>query len=156
MSDITPTFTGEMQLMNWGESSSNGAWVKFWITPEDLEAFRDLKCRSGTIAGHRLMAVLVGIADDETPVQQPHPAEEARPAGGHLAKLAALWCDKQDFWLFLRSNGCLCATAHDAAAIVRTTCNVESRAQLDHNTAAATIFHEKIRLPFMKWMQGAR
>jgi hypothetical protein len=29
MSDVPIIFNGEMQLMNWGESSANGAWVKF-------------------------------------------------------------------------------------------------------------------------------
>jgi hypothetical protein len=70
MSDVPTIFSGEMQLMNWGESSANGAWVKFWITPEDLEAFRHLKCKSGKIAGHRVAAVLVEIGDDEQPVQR--------------------------------------------------------------------------------------
>jgi hypothetical protein len=87
MSDLQPVFSGEMQLMNWGESSANGAWVKFWITPEDLEAFRSLKCKSGKIAGHRVAAVLVEIGDDELPVQRAPEAEKANDYGQHYAVL---------------------------------------------------------------------
>ncbi|ARK86064.1 hypothetical protein BOC42_00415 [Burkholderia pseudomallei] len=81
-----------MQLMNWGESSANGAWVKFWITPEDLEAFRHLKCKSGKIAGHRVAAVLVEIGDDEKPVQRDTTAKGSNAAtvddhGKHYAVL---------------------------------------------------------------------
>jgi hypothetical protein len=82
MSDVPTIFNGEMQLMNWGESSANGAWVKFWITPEDLEAFRHLKCKSGKIAGHRVAAVLVEIGDDEQPVQR-----DTTAMGNNVAKV---------------------------------------------------------------------
>lgn len=162
MSNVPTVFTGEMQLMNWGESSSNGAWVKFWIAPEDLEAFRHLKCRSGKIAGHRMMAALAEIGDDEQPVAQPRnadPGSEAQSKGGALAKLAGMFCQQPEFWEFLvaRSTGpTSCESVNDAAATIRHICGIESRAELDSNAEAAAIFHEQIRLPYVRWKQGVR
>jgi hypothetical protein len=153
VTDIVPLFHGEMQLMNWGESSANGAWVKFWITPEDLEAFRDLKCRSGKIAGHRMMVAMVEVADDETPVSAPPKAET--PKGGALAKLAALWSGQATFHTWLRKIGCTCDGPEDAAECIRQTCEVQSRAELDSDPRAAQVFQDKIRGPYMRYMQGA-
>lgn len=164
MSNIPTVFTGEMQLMNWGESSSNGAWVKFWIAPEDLEAFRHLKCRSGKIAGHRMMAALAEIGDDEQPVAQPRdadPGSEAQSKGGALAKLAGMFCQQPEFWEFLNTQESEVTYptvgGPDTAAIaVRTICGIESRADLDNLQPAADKFHAQIRLPFMRWKQGVR
>jgi hypothetical protein len=152
MSDLQPVFNGEMQLMNWGESSANGAWVKFWITPEDLEAFRSLKCKSGKIAGHRVAAVLVEIGDDELPVQrEPQPE---KPKGGVLAKLAGMLCDDTNFWDFLTHQFSLedaCESSDAAATVVREVCEIESRSELDWHTNAADRFHAQIRGPWLKW-----
>ncbi|HGN0628027.1 hypothetical protein ACOTEY_12560 [Achromobacter xylosoxidans] len=38
-----------------------------------------------------------------------------------------------------------------AAQFVRNACGIVSRAQLDHNATAATLFHEAVRKPFLKW-----
>ena len=43
MSEPKVHWGGEVQLMGFGESDSSGAWIKFQITPEDLEHFRGLK-----------------------------------------------------------------------------------------------------------------
>lgn len=160
MSNIPTVFTGEMQLMNWGESSSNGAWVKFWIAPEDLEAFRHLKCRSGKIAGHRMMAALAEIGDDEQPVAQPRdadPGSEAQSKGGALAKLAGMFCQQPEFWRFIAEHfGARISNADQAAGAVREICKVDSRAELDGNAEAADVFHSQIRLPYVRWKQGVR
>jgi hypothetical protein len=151
MSDLQPVFSGEMQLMNWGESSANGAWVKFWITPEDLEAFRSLKCKSGKIAGHRVAAVLVEIGDDEQPVQQ---VEPEKPKGGALAKLAGMLCADPEFWAFLSDEFMTVDGVHsaeDAAAIIRNACQIKSRAELDSNAEAERDFHTSIRGPWLKY-----
>lgn len=150
MSDLQPVFNGEMQLMNWGESSANGAWVKFWITPEDLEAFRSLKCKSGKIAGHRVAAVLVEIGDDELPVQRE--PQQDRPKGGALAKLAGMWCAEPEFAQWAQHEGwCDVNDADSAAAHVRTLCVISSRAELDSNPDAKRLFDERIRGPYSKF-----
>ena len=166
---MKPTFQGEMQLMNWGESSQSGAWVKFWIESESLESFRDLKTKSGKIAGHRMMAVLVEVGDDELPMQrEPEPpASQEKPKGGPLAKFAGTLCafskeekkirERPLFWDFLESQyGEPIESEDDAKECIYQECGITSRIELDHNNAAAEIFHRLIRLPFIEWQNLLR
>ncbi|WP_203234331.1 hypothetical protein [Burkholderia mayonis] len=91
MSEITPTFHGEMQLAGWSETHTGGCKVTFWLPdPADLEAFRTLTVRKGNVAGHRFMVAMVEIGDDELPVQRPAPVtqEAGKPGyGQHYAVL---------------------------------------------------------------------
>lgn len=139
------TYEGEMQLMNWGESSNSGAWVKFWMPPEGLESFRDLRTKSGKIAGHRMMAVLVEIGDDEQPVQREEVKEE-KPKGGELARMAGVFCKDRDFWNFLKLD-----SEEATKNWICFKCGIKSRAELDHNSIAANKFHELFRKPFNEW-----
>jgi hypothetical protein len=156
MSDITPTFQGEMQLAGWSETHNGGCKVTFWLPDAtDLDAFRALTVRKGNQAGHRFMAVLVEVGDDEQPVQQPAgpaPAPEPeQPKGGALARLAGMWCNDPDFWTWLRLQNIQCENAEQAALAVRSTCGIASRAELDSNANAERLFQERIRVPFMYW-----
>jgi hypothetical protein len=166
---IKPTFQGEVQLAGWSESHNGGAKVTFFL-PEasDLDAFRAMTVRKGNVAGQRLAMVLVEIGDDELPVEPeaapaPAPAPEA-PKGGQLAKLAALFCGQPEFWRFLSETylrkpdeGHIITSAEEARFVVLKLCgNIKSRAELDHNEAAARAFHDKVRLPYLRWQQGAR
>ena len=66
---MQPTFSGEIQLAGWSESHTGGCKVTFWLqSTEDLDAFRALTVRKGNTAGHRFMAALVEIGDDEQPI----------------------------------------------------------------------------------------
>ncbi|WP_180188169.1 hypothetical protein [Achromobacter insuavis] len=38
-----------------------------------------------------------------------------------------------------------------AAQFVRNACGIDSRAQLDHNATAVTLFHEAVRKLFLNW-----
>jgi hypothetical protein len=161
MSEITPSFQGEMQLAGWSETHTGGCKVTFWLSdPADLDAFRTLTVRKGNQAGHRFMAVLVEIGEDEQPVQQqPAAAQESEPEklkGGPLAKLAGQWCSSPDFWEWLRFRGVRCDNEEDATRVVRNTCGVTSRAELDHYEEAASVFKQRIRGPFMDWQAGRR
>jgi hypothetical protein len=152
MSDITPTFHGEMQLAGWSESHNSGCKVTFWLqSSEDLEAFRALTVRKGNTAGQRFMAALVEIGDDELPVQQPEP-EKAK--GGALAKLAGMLCAEPEFWNFLTHQFALtakCESDRAAAEIIREVCDIGSRAELDSDPVAEKNFHEKIRGPWIRY-----
>lgn len=69
MSELKPTFQGEVQLAGWKETHTSGVTVTFWLqNPEELDAFRALTVRKGNTAGHRFACVLVEIGDDERPV----------------------------------------------------------------------------------------
>jgi hypothetical protein len=69
-----------------------------------------------------------------------------KPKGGPLARLAGQWCNLPEF-----QEWCECSTPDSAAIWIRDTCDVQSRADLDHNGAAAEAFNREIREPFMKW-----
>lgn len=88
--------------------------------------------------------------------------ESTHQKGGALCKLAAIWCNDAEFHAFLTHTMSWAAgysepvTPEVAARIIRETCGVDSRAELDHNPDAAAIFHRDFRLPFQRWTQGAR
>lgn len=74
--------------------------------------------------------------------------------GGALSRLAAQLCQNPDFreWLNAQHLSGLIVSiegADDAAAVIRSVCSIESRAELDHDDRAARIFHTEIRRPFM-------
>ena len=69
MSDIKPTFSGEMQLAGWSQTHTSGNKVTFWLPDDEaMESFKLLTARKGNRAGQRFAAVLVEIGDDELPV----------------------------------------------------------------------------------------
>lgn len=158
--EIKPTFQGEVQLAGWSETHNGGCKVTFWLADAaDLDAFRALTVRKGNTAGQRFACVLVEIGDDELPVTLPEPAAPApeKPQGGALAKLAGMLCSNAEFWRFLTERFRASITnAEQAAGAVRQICQIESRAELDSNPDAASIFHETIRQPFVRWQQGVR
>lgn len=152
MSELQATFQGELQLAGWSETHNGGCKVTFWLPDAtELDAFRALTVRKGNTAGHRFMAALVEIGDDEQPVQQPQP-EKAK--GGPLAKLAGMLCADPNFWEFLNDEFMLPAdvtNAEQAAMVIRNVCQIESRAELDSNLEAEMDFHASIRGPWLKY-----
>jgi hypothetical protein len=78
------------------------------------------------------------------------------PKGGQLAKLAGMWCADEQFlkWIRLQYPDQVIKTSDEIAAIIRAVCLVDSRAELDHNEAAAQLFHTEFRLPYNAWLQG--
>lgn len=75
--------------------------------------------------------------------------------GGQLCKLAAIFCNSEDFRTWLRlTYDPLPRNAEDAAEIIRRVCKIESRSQLDHDPEAAATFHSTFRLPYSAWADG--
>ena len=72
-----------------------------------------------------------------------------KPTGGPLAKLAGRWCNDPAF-----QRMCSVNSPQAAADVIREECDIESRAELDHNPAAAELFRTKFRVPFQKYMLG--
>ncbi len=124
--------------------------VKIDIEPNDAElAFKLLGMPGNPIAIARLT----------TPGEQPKSAPQTeRKTGGPLARLAGLWCAEEAFADWLADtypdqfNAALGKSGGDiegaAAHLVRWLCNVESRADLDHDPVAAELFHDLVRRPF--------
>lgn len=174
-------FTGEAQLTAWGESSTTGAWVKMWVHPDDLEAFKLMKLRVGRTAGQRLGVAIVQIGDDEAIVEHrdgqgeaapaPAPAPAPTPAPpprrnaytpniGALGMLAVRWCQDRDFWRWASQQGIGLVDSQDRAKeYVLEVCDVydrhgqeASRKHLDTDPECAQRFHDMVRIPYRDWL----
>ncbi|MHB8914932.1 MAG: hypothetical protein ACYC4K_03870 [Thiobacillus sp.] len=160
---INPTFQGEMQLAGWSDSHTGGRKVTFWLPEDsDLETFKGLTARKGNTSGHRFMAVLVEIGDDEMPVepvirdeQNPIPRKAAISGGGALAKWAGILSNDPKFWEWLELiEGPTVVNANQAAEHIRLLCGVSSRADLDHDAEAGRRFREEFMAPFDEWTKS--
>ena len=102
-----------------------------------------------------IAALKVGHAkkSDEPEPQAPDHARESpqTPAedrkGGPLAKLAGMWCQSPDF-----REWCGAESPEDARQTILDNCGINSRAELDHNRAAAEEFHF-IRKQYAEWLK---
>ncbi len=171
-------FQGELQLTAWGESSTTGAWVKFWVHPDDLESFKLLRTRVGKVAGQRIGTAMVEIGEDEAVVSHapaprptPGPTEAPQPRGYRaphitgLAMLAVRWCQDPEFWLWAsdhyvgpgsagRFPGYKGRVEGEGAAkdfILEVCGDIKSRKVLAEDGEPARLFNERIRQPFMAW-----
>jgi hypothetical protein len=149
VSELVPTFKGEVQLAGWSDTHNGGAKVTFWLPDRDeLAPFAGLTARKGNTAGHRFMMVLVEIGDDDQPANQ--------PKGGPLSRLAGQWCGSPEFRAWLASNVLHTGRVIDedeAATQLRSICAIDSRAQLDSEPAARQLFDSIIRLPFRAYCE---
>jgi len=87
------------------------------------------------------------------PVRPRVPSTERK--GATLSRAAAMMCNSANFQQWVIS--CIGAApegvsaSQHAAQFVRGACGITSRAQLDHDARAASLFHEAVRKPFVKW-----
>ena len=157
---MTPTFTGELQLAGWSESHTGGCKVTFWLqSPDELTAFRALTVRKGNTAGHRFMAALVEIGDDELPVEpvaEPKPREQL----GDACYWTVMRCHEPNFWDFMDEkewgnevDSKFVYNKDVAAWAVKLICNITSRKELDTNPEANKIWHSEIRIPYMEYLK---
>ncbi len=152
---MTPTFAGEIQLAGWSESHTSGCKVTFWLSsPDELEAFRALTVRKGNTAGHRFMAALVEIGDDEKPVE-PEP-KAPRAQMGDACYWTVMRCQESQFWDFLtdRFEGATVRSSVEAAEVVKHVCSVNSRKDLDTNQAALMLWNNEIRKPYSEYLKN--
>lgn len=153
---VTPNFQGEVQLAGWSESHSGGCKVVLWLSDaSELDAFRAMTVRKGNQAGQRMMAVFVEIGDDEQPVP-PQPAEpQEERKGGPLARLAGIWCADPGFRAWVSSHyNTRVGNPEEAADVIRKVCGIPSRAELDHDPRARTLFDQHFRIPYNRYLQG--
>lgn len=140
--DIRPAFQGEVMLLGWKESSSQGRTVTFLLNEDDeTHPFRDLTVKQGKRAGQRFMAVLVAIGDDEAPV----------PAVDDLVAEAGAICRTKSFWEWADAqafNGV--KSEEDAKQFLYDQLSIRSRKELSTNQRAATRFRV-IAAQFREW-----
>lgn len=98
--------------------------------------------------GQRGSPVVIARLTNEAATQARR--EDEKPKGGPLARLAGQWCADPQFQYWIGAEG-----AEDAAERVRMQCGIKSRAELDHNSDAASRFDWMIRKPFMQHMREA-
>jgi hypothetical protein len=138
------SYSGEVQFAGYTDSSRSGPRITLRLAERaDLESF--VGCE-----GKRYMLALVEIGDDEQPVE--------KPKGGERAKWCAIRCQEPEFQSWVVRNfresakagmGLNRKAVDLAAYIVRSVCEVESRAELDTDKGAAEVFDELIRRPWM-------
>jgi hypothetical protein len=150
-------FRGEMQLLRWSETSNAGATVTFQLAePAELERFKTMTLAKRGMAGQRLAVMMAEIGDDEQPIEQPKEEQKEEPElkGGALAKWVSMRCNEPEFWRFLGKLGHTVTNSKEAAEAVRRICNVQSRKEFDTDPAAEQRFHERIRIPFGRFLRG--
>lgn len=138
LEDLRPYFTTivEAQLKDFGESANAGCWVSFRVpATEDLEPFRG-QDRSGRNArrGKRYTLMLIALDDQDQPEQT-----QDRPR--KLSQIAGAVGESDEFRTWVREvHGNQCDTPAQAADFIRALCGIDSRAELDTNPAAASVF----------------
>lgn len=156
--DKKPTFAGEVQFAGYSDSSRGGPRVTLRLADrDDLERF--IGCES-----KRYMAVLVEIADDETPAPAPSPAapKVQRERMAPLCEWAVMRCGERPFqdWCqqmvldgkVLRHRHGTVSREEGARLVLLALCEVESRRELDTNPEAAKRLHERVRKPYAAWL----
>lgn len=145
LGELRPYFTTivEAQLKDYGESANAGCWVSFRVPmPEDLEPFRG-QDRSGRNArtGKRYTLMLIELADTEEHMQN---ETEVKPR--KLSSIAGALCNNPNFRAWAsHTYGEPFPDAEAAAVLIRETCGITSRSELDSNEGAAQIFREILR-----------
>lgn len=130
--------------------------VQIDISPVDAQAAFALFGTPGT------PVALARITPEAATAEARKEFQPERQKGGALCRLAAIWSSDPEFHAFLTATMQWAdsyrepVTPEVAAQIIRETCGIESRADLDHNPAAEAIFHRDFRLPFQRWTQGVR
>jgi hypothetical protein len=149
MNEQMIAFKGEVQLLRWSETSNQGATVTFQLAdPSELERFKTMTLAKKGMVGQRLAAVMVEVGDDEKPIEQPAPKQKP----GELCILACTFCADKEFWKWAdweREDPC--TNEAEAKQFILDKCGITSRKELDTSIAAAKVFHEEIRKPFVAW-----
>jgi len=90
--------------------------------------------------------------------------EEEKPKGGFLARNAALLCQDNQFRLYLDRRRAAkfnltipdgTHTEDDARDFILQACSIQSRAELDHNPQAATVYRQ-IKHHYQRWESRQR
>lgn len=140
-------------------SAKEGMIYKFEaeITEEDWDQLRNADL-TGSLFEANLECIEVGQRKEEKKEEK----KEDRKVGGPLSKSAAQLCEVEKFQEFLRETYRDSWKWHRpnapddsgaAARIVREICDVQSRAEIDHDPEASKRFHQLVG-EYRKWIVG--
>jgi len=85
--------------------------------------------------------------------------QTTKAKGGELAKLAAMWCESEDFWRWCTStftDADVVTNSSEAASLVRFMCGISSRAQLDQDQEARAAFNRIFRVPYGEHLRSKK
>jgi hypothetical protein len=125
--------TSPLQAKKWLEESAE----RIKLLPRDWEDFLRTSCEELIQS-----AQPAEIWDEEPHADAVPDIEETKWDALGPVKQAGVLCSDESFWKFLTEKDFPCVSASDAARIVRALCNVNSRAEMATNTAAATKWRE--------------
>lgn len=112
----------------------------------------DLQCTLSEVAS---MGLIPGVPFAVARIKKEAaitPQEEPKERPGQLCVMACTFCADKQFWRWIQSvDNNDCNSAEAAKEFICTACNIESRKELDTSIAAARLFHEEIRKPFVAW-----
>ena len=140
--DVKTHWSGEVQLMGFGESDSSGAWIKFQVQPEDLDHFRGLK---GNVFDMLLANMEQTIGD-------------ITKKGGQMSKEAAKICKTPHFQAFAsryykhKYDQEAPVTEEIAVSMIYERCHVTTRKDLDHDDLAKKRFI-MVMSKYRNWMR---
>ncbi len=98
---------------------------------------------------------LARLTNEAATTQPETRKEEPKEKAGPLCILACNFCQDRKFWQWLDYElSHACVNELDAKRILCEICAIESRKDLDKNSAAAATFHDVIRKPFIEWRDG--
>lgn len=139
--DITPTFSGEVQFRRYSDTSTQGQQIVLAVA--DREALAPFIGKEGK----RFMAVLVEIGDDEQPVQP------VRSPVGPLCIEARKLCEHPSFQEWASAYFGLPASREGAKLFILDACEITSRKELDTDARAGKWFVDRVRIPFLRRMK---
>lgn len=147
----------EGEFAGWGVSNQLGAKVRFNLSSETaFNAFRELPALASSDKPAEWNVVLVEIADTGEVVNQAKRETVETLRGGPVSQHAGKLCADKLFQQYVRSAAGLdkIATPDECAEFIREKCRIESRRELDHDTAARERYHRWITKPFAIWSEG--
>lgn len=144
----------EVMLAGWTENAS-GRTVRLFVDPEpDEHPFSIYTRATSSRAGDHLACVFTPLTDDD---EDDVPDEKRKTQ--RLSNVAAMYCRSEDFQEYCKAgsiNGARAYSEEDCAELVRDVCGIASRSELDDNERAAELFHQRIRVPFARWMEQTK
>jgi hypothetical protein len=154
MTDLTP-IECEARIVGLSKQRrKDGDWVevKFHIHPDDHPAALFI-----LPLGTQCMLGVKGLSEKPT-ADSEAATETTRPKGGERARLAGILCGDPAFQNWFHESGEAdwaphCDRREYTARSLRVECGIDSRAELDHNKAAAGTFDQIVDL-FRKAQRG--
>lgn len=84
---------------------------------------------------------------------------EDKPKGGFLSQWLAMRCNEPEFWEFVQAHS---YCPHEVNSFdscdkeIKLYLGIKSKSEIDNDKGAEARFHELIRIPYAKWLAGAR